>query len=200
MHLMRKELVYMRMPKVASGSVTFALKNKHAKIITHGIYDPNYLSLEEYMKVDTHKKFAFTFVRNPWDRLVSAFFFLNNGGSMPNDKVDYEKYLKKYNGDFTLFVQEAFRNNEIFNQIHIRPQHLWISDKNGKLVTNFVGKFENLQTDFNYVLMKNWRFKKKLGFQKKGKHPNFRELYNQETRKIVATVFKKDIELFNYDF
>jgi len=190
----------MRMPKVASGSITLALKNKKAKIITHGIYDPNYLSLTEYMKVDTHKKFAFTFVRNPWDRLVSAFFFLNKGGSMPKDKDDYEKYVKKYNGNFVLFVQEAFKTDEIFNQPHIRPQHLWITDNNGKLVTDFIGKFENLQIDFDYVLKKNWRFKKKLGFQKRGKHPHYKELYTPETSDIVAEVFKKDIELFKYEF
>ena len=190
----------MRIPKAASGSVTRALKHKKAKIITHDIKNPNYLSMAEYMKVDVHKKFAFTFVRNPWDRLVSAFFYLNKGGVMPGDKDDYEKYLKKYGGDFTLFVHEAFKTDEIFNQLHIRPQFEWITDDNDKLVTDFVGKFETLQLDFDYALKKNWRFKKKLSFQKRGKHPNYRELYTPDTRAIVAEAFGKDIELFKYEF
>lgn len=197
---MRKELVYMRMPKAASGSVTKALKYKNAKIITHDIRDPNYLSLSEYMKIDKHQKFAFTIVRNPWDRLVSAFFFLNKKGVTPEDNDDYEKYIKKYNGDFTLFVQEAFKTDNIFNQLHIRPQYQWIIDENNELQTNFVGKFENLQLDFDYVLKKNWRCKKKLKFQKKGDHQHYKKLYTSETRSIVAKAYKEDIELFDYEF
>lgn len=197
---MRKELVFMRMPKVASGSITKALKWKKARIITHNIRDPHYLSLAEYMKVNAHKKYAFTFVRNPWDRLVSAFFFLNKGGVVPEDQNDFEKYLKQYEGDFSLFVKEAFKTDEIFNQIHFRPQYQWISDENGNLVTDYIGKFENLQEDFDHILKANRRFRKKLKFQKKGKHDHYKDVYTPETQAIVAEAYRKDIELFKYDF
>tara|TARA_B110000027_G_scaffold100472_1_gene106309 strand:- start:423 stop:1016 length:594 start_codon:yes stop_codon:yes gene_type:complete len=197
---MRKELVYLEMPKVASGSVKKALKYKKAKCITHDIRNSNYLSLVEYMRVDAHKKFAFTFVRNPWDRLVSAFYYLNKGGIKPEDKYDFEKYLKKYEGDFTLFVHEGFKTDEIFEQMHFRPQFQWVTDDKGMQVTDFIGKYETLQVDFDYVLKKNWRFKKKLGVSKRGKHSYYKEVYTPETREIVAKAYGKDIELFNYVF
>lgn len=194
------------MPKAASGSIARSLKIKvldkyFTKLISHDIRKSNYLSLANYMKVNSKNKFAFTFVRNPWDRLVSAFFYLNGGGGINSgDKSDFTKYLEKYEGDFTTFVNEAFKNDEIFEQIHFRPQHKWITDENNSIVTDYIGKYENLQADYDYVMNKNWRFKRKLGHFKNSKRLNYKELYSKETREIVSNAYAKDIKLFNYEF
>ena len=84
--------------------------------------------------------------------------------------------------------------------MHFRPQFQWITDDKGMQVTDFIGKYETLQVDFDYVLKKNWRFKKKLGVRKSGKHSYYKEVYTPETREIVAKAYGKDIELFNYVF
>ena len=57
----------------------------------------------------------FTFVRNPWDRLVSAFEYMSKGGANPRDQAVEERYLRKFNGDFGTFV-EALAEDEGSNR------------------------------------------------------------------------------------
>lgn len=127
--------------------------------------------------------FSFSFVRNPWSREVSEFFW----------RKSWDTELTNYTfKDYILFY-----NNKT---CHGLPQNTFVLDKDGKQLVDFIGKFENLQEDFDIICEKIGIPKKKLPYSNKSKHKHYTEYYNNETKQIVAEKYAKDIEYFGYKF
>lgn len=120
--------------------------------------------------------FKFSFVRNPWGRLVSWYFFKHPG--IPFQ--DWVHNLPNSGG------QERLQ----YDYIH----------KDGKLLVDMVGRFENLQEDFNLVCDSIGIPQQQLPHKNKTNHKHYTEYYDDETRQIVAEKFAKDIEYFGYKF
>jgi hypothetical protein len=65
---------------------------------------------------------------------------------------------------------------------------------------NFIGRFETLESDYQAVASR-------LGVRAELEHLNktrrsqrYRDAYTDEMKEIVANVYRKDIELFGYEF
>ena len=144
--------------------------------------------------------FSFAFVRNPFDKLVSEFFW------RIRVKHSFEPFfkleLKKEN--FERFVHHlaevklSYKKKNVLWESHFYPQTNFVY-LNGKLGVNFLGRFENLEEDIkklNFLLLKN----KKFINNNKSEHEPYKNYYNNTTRKIVEEVYKKDLDNFNYVF
>jgi chondroitin 4-sulfotransferase 11 len=134
--------------------------------------------------------FSWTFVRNPWDRLVSTYF---------NKIVNhFQSGMESFRGiSFEEFVVELEKTDVIDSKCdrHIRSLHTLFPSN-----INFIGRFENLQEDFNMVCDKIGIPQQELPQKNKGKHKHYTEYYDDETREIVAEKYAKDIEYFGYKF
>ena len=155
----------------------------------------------EYQKLNPVKfkrYYKFAFVRNPWDRLVSSYVFLMKGGMNEVDAKWAEKNLSHY-PDFGSFVRGWVNEENINTWVHFRPQHYFICDEAGTIMMDFVGRMENMETDFAIVA-------KRLGCTRRLEKVNitrqdhYSRYYDGETREIVRRVYAKDIELFGYYF
>ena len=75
------------------------------------------MTIRTYCKIFNYKEFndyyKFTFVRDPWDRLASAYYFLKDGGFHENDKKWYKENLKEYN-NFDDFVNNWVNKKNIY--------------------------------------------------------------------------------------
>ena len=140
--------------------------------------------------------FKFGFVRNPWDRLVSAFFYLDRGGCNALDQAFRDSRLTPYAGEFRAFVRDL---DKLIGFLHLRPQCHWLCDADGRVLADFVGRFETLANDFNAVAMR-LGLPCVLSHLNATDHPSYRELYDSETSAVVRRVYRQDIETFGYDF
>jgi len=155
-----------------------------------------YTELGYLTQQDFYKLFKFSFVRDPFQRLVS-------------------EYLYQYRTiDFKKFVLDVIPKTTTDNYIehkgvnrHIMPQWMFLYDGKGDLLVDFVGKFENLQTDFNIICDKigftglklPYRNKTKIKKRLKVPQQEYLSYYDNETYDFIRKYYKKDINLFNYE-
>lgn len=159
--------------------------------------------------------FKFSFVRNPWSRMVSIY-----------------KYLGYHNEQhFKMFVFGDFVNT-VFRKKHwlVGPQHEFVYSRDGQLLVDKLGRFEDIQSDFGAVCREigipdvklphvNSSKSKAVGSAHDGfthrlkriiktiggagkipDYQNYQEYYDQETIDMVGKIYSKDIDLFKYDF
>ena len=186
--------IFVHIPKAAGISVNKAL---------FGNYGGSHHQLKDYQLIFSKKEFyeyyKFTFVRNPWDRLVSTYFFLKNGGFHENDKNWFDENLSKYS-NFEDFVLHWLTNENIYKWIHFIPQYEFIT-VNNKVLVNDIYKLENINDSMNKISSK---LNKRIELKHENRNPNrnvkYRDYYSPQTKAIVSSVYKKDIELFDYQF
>jgi hypothetical protein len=192
---MKSEVAFVHVPKTGGASILRFCRKHGISVINHNIRDKNRVSLTDFKSLQP-TCFTFCFVRNPWDRLVSTYFYLKNGGNKEEDRKDAELYLPQ--ADFRSFVLDAFKSERVFEQMHLRPQYTWLSNKQGLIVDN-IGRFEDLQGSFNTVCslikLPNYR----LPHKNKSNHKPYRNYYDAEMWEIVRSAYEKDVELFGYD-
>lgn len=187
-----KKISFIHIPKTGGSSIQKINKdNKIFNIYDHSIYNNKNLLKNDY-------NIKFTIVRNPYARLVSAFFYLKNGGGQNELDLSYKKKLDKYN-TFDEFV-ENLNYNIIYEILHLVPQFEYLIDNNELLYTNIL-YLENINNDF-----KNFCFKydlKNLNFPitNTSKHDNYKYYINKkDTRNKIYNLYKKDFELLNYKY
>jgi hypothetical protein len=130
--------------------------------------------------------YKFAFVRNPWDRLVSRYAHLLR--SKDRRRHSFISSLEKF---------EDFLQWEI--QRESASQFPYVTDGQGKQIVDFVGHYETLAADFAKVCAK-LKIQAALPHANVSEHRDYRTYYTAETRAFVAEKFRRDIEMFGYDF
>ena len=145
--------------------------------------------------------FKFTFVRNPWDRMVSCLGFPTYYGINYDGTLNFDKYKELFGYPLTIENDYRFSNRkELITKKH-KINSVYLNFIDEKL--DFIGKFESLQKDIQFI-KKKLNIKEDFQFQNKivasKRRPDYRDYYNDETRKIVSDLYKGGIKKFNYKF
>jgi chondroitin 4-sulfotransferase 11 len=141
--------------------------------------------------------FKFAFVRNPFDRIVSAYFYLDNGGCNPIDERFRQEHLAPYKGDFAAFVEDL---SKLVAAPHFQPQAVWLCDNRGKLLADFIGRYESLQRDASVICTRLGLSFRNLPVLNASKHNFYGSYYDDATKRRVAQAYGEDLELFCYRF
>lgn len=169
-------------------SATNTIKNilKMNNVFKDAVVD---IRTEDYFKEDYTDYVKFTFVRNPWDRVVSCYF----------NKVvrkAYSPFEECYGKDFEYFVRFIDRQNLLEGNTHISLQIGQIPMEE----IDFIGRLENFSEDFSYALSLVGIEYKCLLHKNKTNHLHYSKYYTDETREIIARKYQPDIEAFGYQF
>lgn len=206
----KHRLVYIHIPKTAGISVEQCILPEDKKVtfeadhdIMHG-WDERigkwlqHLTLEDVVHYFPHLTdyYFFTFVRNPWDRCVSSFFYFRR------DSDGY--YLSDKNTTIDCLINEfkQFLLNFSFEDdpSHSLAQHEFVTNKKSSKQMNYIGRFESLQKDFNTVCDEIRLPRVKIPHTNGTTHKHYTEYYDEEAKQIVSERYAKDIELFGYEF
>lgn len=147
-----------------------------------------------------YKKFSI--VRNPWDTIVSRYFF---------SKVERKSYpLNKIKNDLIDFIKKhesvPTRHGTVEGIIEInKPPNLWVLTIDGELICDYYIRYESLQEDIKNVCKQLNIENINLGSLRKFRSNSrpkldYRECYTKEAIDLVGEIYKEYIEVFNYKF
>lgn len=139
--------------------------------------------------------FKFTFVRNPYDRAYSDYLWVQKDRNIFGSFKDY--ILKK--GVF----KDVLLDN---NNKNFRGDHCWNQTdffySEGDLAVDYVGRFENLKSDFSFIQKKVGINKPFHKHEKKNdsRYGHYSKFYTKSKKELVENVYRKDLEKLNYSF
>ena len=175
------KFIYIRIPKTGSTSIADALKSytlKRASIRNTLSIFYKRPDIKKYAK-NSKRYFKFSFVRNPWDRMISRYVY---GVQHGDTYRDFDKWL-------VAFIKN---NPNKINQLN------WIEPIKD---ISFIGRFETLQEDFNSVCNCINIPTVILPHRNKSKRrKDYRHYYTTKTKNIVNKYCQKDIDTFHYSF
>jgi chondroitin 4-sulfotransferase 11 len=138
-------------------------------------------------------KFSFAFVRNPWERLVSQYYYRVriNKTNLQTQPLGFPAWL----GEVFEAQNPYYRDNpQVFS-----PQLDWLTDETGQIIVSFIGRFENLDRDFQTICQHLQR-PTQLPHVNASTHTDYHAYYDSSTTKLVARAFAKDLDHFGYKF
>lgn len=180
--------IFVHIPKTAGTSIEKKLGL--FEDFQRGVQDHRtIIELRNSMEImDFKKYFKFSFVRNPWDRVFSWYRNVmrdpihRKGQNIPDD-CSFAQFL------------ECFSTNLV-----LKPQLYWLEDEKGDIPLDFIGRFENLSEDFKKVSKAIGIKEADLPHYLSSQKPDYRDFYNEKTKKIVESTYIKEIKMFNYCF
>jgi len=219
--------IFVHIPKVAGQSIESVFLSRAGlswqqrdKMLLRKNRDPQmgpprlaHLTAEEYVALgyltidEFNNLFKFSFVRNPWERLVSEYLYRNYTCSFKDFLI---KFFPKNTDDNYPQGRDCYR--------HVIPQYKFLYDQHENLLVDFIGRYENLTKDFGTVseLIMGQRLQlphknktqmpsilnllKIFKNNSKSTKPDYRKYYDAESIEIVAELYKEDISLFGYQF
>jgi hypothetical protein len=157
----------------------------------------------ELREVEYNDLFKFSFVRNPFDWLVSLYEFVRNS---PSHEL-HEEVCKLYFEQFLRWNMKQLIEQRVTDTGKFSTQSAFVTGSNGRLIVDYVGRHENYEVDYNYVMTR-------LGINNEGivpkinvignsqkQHLNYRSYYYKpEMIKMVYEHYQEDFENFGYQF
>jgi hypothetical protein len=130
--------------------------------------------------------FTFAFVRNPWDLLVSSYHFLRR------DRSHRRGRLAARLGSFARYVDYELTRGKLL-------QSRMLTSRHGRMLVDFVGRFETLERDFMTVCG-HLRVAARLPHVNATAPGDYRTHYTPQLAARVADGFGEDVERFGYAF
>lgn len=201
-------ILFIHIPKTGGSSIEVYLSKKYnikldqnslwyKQIFDYNfIYDSNkitpqhqtYTTLYKYrneFKINFHDNLKLiTIVRNPYDRIISVFFWWKLI-TIKSTKEEVFKIMSKY----------VYENSNIYDNHNI-PQYKFITDNDDNIIDNIIilktetltDDMKNLgYNDFNLNILKN-----KLNIE-------YNNYLNLDSIHLINTFYEKDFKLFNYE-
>jgi len=145
------------------------------------------LSTGDSLSVKHNEYFTFAFCRNPYDRLVSAYFDKVVKQKLPLYKRWKDKSFKEFANDVCDMPTDKV-DGHIVPQVFLIPENL-----------DFLGRFENLNQDIQTVTNKLFNINFDNRCYNASEHNHYPEYYNKALRDKVYAKYKEDFERFGYD-
>lgn len=196
----KRKIIFIHIPKTGGTTIENYMKTID-KPIFYGGYGKlkniifQHLNYKNYIKFfgkEEYNKFIkFSIVRNPYDRLISEYYWSKlNIGFKSNKTFDY----------FLNQVEDIVTNrkyNLTIHHNHFIPQYEFICDSNNNIVVDKLFKFEEFNEILKFLNEKKYNTKKEKNLNvSKNKE---KIILNNNQKKKIYELYKKDFEIFKYE-
>lgn len=131
--------------------------------------------------------FKFAFVRNPFDRFVSFCAFMTRmNDAFERDPKSVMRHL--------LFTAPPTQH------ILFQPQHIFVTSEDGALLTDTIGRVEQMQESYDLVCRCIGIESTPLARSNASKRGDYRDYYDEQLKSGVERLYARDLELFGYRF
>lgn len=171
-----RRAILIRIPRTASGSSGEML----------GVKDENHIpakDLKKQMGTKWEQYYKFAFVRNPYTRFQSC--YIATGADQ--EFGDINEVLKHK------MFPELMKKHPVF----FRPQVDYVTDENGKVMIDFIGRFEDLYNGWRNVFRMLGKSRPKISHRHKSEK-DLPEL-TPASKDILYEIYRDDFEKFDYE-
>ena len=214
--------VFIHIPRTAGSSVSTALSQRiyegqrfqYASRCIGESKKIHFSVSQSHKLLGEHKwndYFKFSFVRNPWDRLVSQYMWRCSKKEIDVKNRSFKEWVVWRWNNWLSWLEKprkVIRGNPVLGHkdkavVLSKAFDEIYDEENNKIQVDFVGRFENLRADFNIIceklnIDKNIIMPHKHKTLRERKH--YTEFYDDETRKIVEKFYMNDIKILGYTF
>lgn len=189
----KNKCIFIHIPRNAGTSILSMLGDTGGR--SHRSFMDYQMSNSERFK----NYFKFAIVRNPYDRIVSVYEYLKNGGNKSHD-LYFSEIIEKENGSFDWFVNEFIDEYRIHEVLLLKPQYLFLYDYKNELQVDYIARFECLEKDIPYICQQINMPHKKMPKLNQSTNHSWEKYYEyNRTIETVGRLYKKDFEFFGYD-
>jgi hypothetical protein len=179
-------------------------KNIEVALQMHSTPSPGF---DQTCKEFLENAYKFAFVRNPWDRFLSEYYWrkawyfkeLQKGINFfysPNVMESLDTFVSVFD-----LPEEKRMDKKRGGDGHWETQLSFLVNESGKIAVNFVGRFENFEHDLRMVASKiGIRLGQILHVAKSQRDKDYRPYYSAYARSAVQSFYKDDIREFGYTF
>lgn len=188
-----KKIIFLHIPKTGGTTVKRVLKIPMLSSADPSLRpSPQHLTCELLKEEIGEEKYEsyykFTFIRNPWARLLSSYFW--------RQTLPKKREVLPF-GDFIKLVEDTVLNENYYKLEfgdHFIPQTNYIDDN----VEVF--EFKNLSGGLSKVASKLNIAIPLLAEKEVKPHDDYWDYYNLQSRDIVANIYSEEIEKFKFQF
>jgi hypothetical protein len=161
-----------------------------------GQLDLQHLTVSQLRQFLTPVEFAsyfkFAFVRNPWDRTVSAALWrARYRDEAIRDLRDYVDWAERVNKSGLRRPSDA----------HALPQSSFVIDEDGQVGVNCIGRFERYAENLEAILDRCSKVREPLPHKlQNSDRRHYRSYYDDDLKRRVAALYAEDVERFGYSF
>lgn len=195
---LRAGVVFIHVPKAAGTSVSEAVYGRFLGHIRAA-------DVERWSSPAVRKLPRVAVIRNPWDRLVSAYRFVKRGSGVGGLSAGGVWRPEQYQTDafdsFERFVREWLCTRDIRKLDYVfQPQSLFVCDEHENIIVRHLCRFENL-AEAHRVLEIFVPDLPPLGrSNRSGTRVDYRKFYTPELAKLVGRIYEDDARNLGYRF
>lgn len=153
--------------------------------------------------ISLQNKFKFAFIRNPYDRIVSAWkmFATGTDRGLPSKAFSTSVDVSKFEDFLKIAIDDSigYQPNTTFVEFirhHTIPMthQYWLLDS-----ANFIGRMESYEEDLKKIFNR-LSINIPIAHRNKSSHNHYSSYYTDETFELVSKFYEEDLKRFNYKF